>query len=118
MKTVTSVAAQGELLIMRIAASEVPDNVEPVKPENGRLVVGHSETGHHHAIDLAEYPEVQLMQVPEDALDGYIRVGMPFANLVHLRDYDTHESLKLPEGDYRIRRQREHSIEGWRPVVD
>ena len=116
MKLINHIGAQGELLLIRV--DSIPTGTKSVKPECGRLVVGHSETGHHHAIDLREYPEVNLFDVPTDALDGYIEVGMPFADLVHMRDYDTHETLRLPEGKYQIRRQREHTIEGWRPVLD
>ena len=113
MKIVGQIAAQGELLVIRV--EEIPDGVAQVEPANGRLVVGHSETGHHHAIEAT--PDVQLFEVPGDPLEGFLKVGA-FANLVHMRDYDTHETLRLPHGNYKIRRQREHSIDGWQPVLD
>jgi len=114
MRTINKIAAQGELMVLRV--DEIPDGVEAAKAEDGKLVVGHSETGHNHAIEAV--PQVQLFNVPENELERYIKVGMPFADLVHLRGYDAHETLRLPEGNYRIRRQREHSIEGWVPVLD
>jgi hypothetical protein len=48
MKTFKLSAAQGEVNIRRIAS--VPESASTllVKPENGLLIVGHSESGHHH----------------------------------------------------------------------
>jgi hypothetical protein len=38
--------------------------------------------------------------------------------LKHLRSFDTHESLSIPEGLYRINRQREYTPEGYRRAAD
>jgi ribosome modulation factor len=117
MITVESIAAQGELLLSRV--DEVPEGADRLESQDGRwLVLGHSETGHHHAIDVQQFPEVQLFELSDDQLNAYLKVGQPFADLVHLRGYDAHETLRLPKGTYQIRRQREHWIDGWRQVQD
>ena len=48
MKSIQDRGAQGDVFFRRIAA--VPAGSTVVKPENGSLIVTHSETGHHHAV--------------------------------------------------------------------
>jgi hypothetical protein len=38
--------------------------------------------------------------------------------LRHLRQQDTHETLKIAPGIYEVRRQREYTPEGWRRAAD
>jgi hypothetical protein len=117
MKTFKDQAAQGDLYIRRIEA--IPANAKPVKAEAGRFIVAHSETGHHHVI--AERPGVQVLTT-DDPLVSYLRVIAATeeteALLEHLRDFDTHETIAIPPGDYELRRQREYTPEGWRRVED
>lgn len=116
MKHAQNIVAQGELLLVRV--DSLPESATPVPPVNGQLIVGHSETGHHHSINTESFPGVELFEIPGDVLDGYIKVGRPFADLVHLRDFDQHETLRLPEGTWHIRRQREYAPDGWQAVCD
>jgi hypothetical protein len=117
MKTFTNQAAQGDLLIRRI--DKLPHNVKAIKAEAGQYIVAHSETGHHHVI--AECPGVELYG-SDDPLVSYLRVidatEQTEALLEHLRSWDTHESIKIGAGTYELRRQREHTLEGWRRVED
>lgn len=117
MKTFTNCAAQGDLLIRRI--DSIPPNAEKVKPDKGLFVVAHSETGHNHVI--AERPNVSLFTTG-DPMVSYLQVVQAeeaVENILeHMRSFDTHEPIKIPPGNYEIRRQREHTPEGWRRVED
>jgi hypothetical protein len=117
MKTFTKCAAQGDLLIRRIDA--IPSNAVPAASEKGQFVVAHSETGHNHVI--AERPNVKLFTTG-DPMISYLQVieaaDATEALLEHLRSFDTHETIKIAPGNYEIRRQREHTPEGWRRVED
>ncbi len=110
---VRGVCAQGDILIVRVAA--VPAGVPEVLPEGGRHVVAHSETGHHHTV---EANGVVRYAGPADPFTCYLQVSGPFADLVHNRPFDTHETLRLEQGTWEVRRQREHTPEGHRMVVD
>lgn len=117
MKTFENQSAQGDLLLRRV--SKLPDGVKPLKSENGVFIVAHSETGHHHVI--AERQGVQVF-TSDDPLVSYLQVidatEKTEAILEHLRNFDTHESIKIPAGIFELRRQREYTPEGWRKVTD
>jgi hypothetical protein len=49
MKTFKTTCAQGDIYIRKIDA--LPINAVHVAPENGKCIVTHSETGHHHVMD-------------------------------------------------------------------
>lgn len=117
MKTFQNQAAQGDLLIRRI--DKLPEGVKPMAAEQGAFIVAHSETGHHHII--AERPGVAVYAT-EDPLVSYLEVieatDQAEALLEHLRGHDTHETIAIGAGVYELRRQREHTPEGWRRVAD
>lgn len=117
MKTFQNQAAQGDLLIRRI--SGIPQGATQLAAQAGKFVVAHSETGHNHVI--AERPNV-LMFTTGDPMVSYLQVieatDATETLLEHLRGYDTHETIKIPPGNYEIRRQREYTPEGWRRVED
>lgn len=102
--------AQGDLNIF--AVDEIPDGLNEAKPENGQHVLAHSETGHHHVIDGNT-----ARVFNEDDFVSYLDVERP-SNVVHMRSFDTHETIQLPEGKYRITRQREYTPEGFRRAAD
>ena len=112
MKTFKNHCAQGDVFISRITA--LPDGTERVEPENGVVVVTHSETGHHHVMD-AEH--VTMRRLPDSIMDCLLVVDEP-TELRHLRNFDTHESILFDKGTYRVRRQREYTPEGFRRVED
>jgi hypothetical protein len=117
MKTFKNLAAQGDLLIRRI--EKLPEGLKPLAVENGNFIVAHSETGHHHVI--AERPSVKVF-VTDDPMVSYLEVieatDATETLLEHLRNFDTHETLKISAGIYELRRQREHTPEGWQRVQD
>jgi len=117
MRKIDKYGAQGDILIIRCA--DIPDGARPVPRDAGKLIVTHSETGHHHVI---ERPRVDMYQ-GDDPLVAWLDVhgdaDLPqLAELVHCRPHDTHETIGLAPGKYEVRRQREHTPEGWRQVMD
>ncbi len=117
MKTFKNQAAQGDLLIRRIAS--LPDAAVALQSDKGLYIVAHSETGHHHAI--AERPNVKLYTTG-DPMVSYLEVieatDAAECLLEHFRQHDTHETIAIPPGVFEIRRQREYVPEGWRRVED
>lgn len=108
-------AAQGDLVFRRVKV--VPKDFKPV-PEKGRVIVGHSETGHHHAIDG---DGVVRFENPSNPLICYLHLEtVERADVVHHRPFDAHASLRLMGlgSIFEVRRQREYVPEGWRKVQD
>jgi len=109
MKTVDAQAAQGDLLLRRLPALPAVQMKE-VPREDGKCILAHSETGHHHAVAEPQVRWMQPLTVSGDFADTtrYLEVIADHADVVHHRDHDTHETLRLPKGIYEVRRQREH----------
>lgn len=94
------VAAQGELTITKI--DKAPKNTgHPVDAVDGKLIVGHSETGHHHLVDA---DCATLTRV--DPFTAFLAVRKA-TRLVHQREYDTHPAIELQPGIYLFRTGRE-----------
>jgi hypothetical protein len=110
MKTFASIAAQGEITIRRIGNlsknCKLPSNCVAMKPQDGCYIVGHSETGHHHVIDTKGATIGVMDHAPEGMRVLYAILEQPF-ELKHLRQHDTHETLKGEPGVYEIRIGRE-----------
>lgn len=115
MKQIKKSGAQGDLLIRKVAKKSIPKDAKRVELDGGKVVVAHSETGHHHYLD----PEgVTMLRVPDDPLIAYLTIAGDYADVVHARPHDTHETIRLPRGTYELRRQREHTPQGFRRVED
>lgn len=112
MKTVelkNEVVFQGDIMVQRVEA--VPAEAADAKTD----VVAHSETGHHHVATKAR------VYAAPDGMTLYMQAIGAEIDLVHKRPYDTHETIRLltkPGDVFRVRRQREHTPEGWRRVED
>lgn len=104
--------AQGDLNIF--ACDEIPAGLAESVAVDGHHVLAHSETGHHHVV---EGNTVRVFMDPENEFESYLDVDEP-SNIVHLRDFDTHETIRLLPGKYRITRQREYTPEGFRLAAD
>jgi len=118
MKTFNRAAAQGEVRAFRL--DEMPTDVamERLPLENGQLILGHSETGHHHVMDPTKVEAYRVTEgVPEGMTVLNIIVKEP-TSLDHLRAYNTHESVMFEAGTYRITTDREYTPEGYRRVAD
>jgi hypothetical protein len=111
---IKDIGAQGDVLFIKV--DKLPEGV--TKEED--LIVAHSETGHNH---VAEGSAVRFSS--SDPFIGYLATTED-VEVKHLRGWDTHETMKLLYDDgseqgetiWEIRRQREHTPEGWRMVMD
>jgi len=111
-KTFKNQAAQGDCLITRV--DKLPEGVKEIDPqEDGRLIVAHSETGHHHYINKSE----ARFYGTDDPMVCYLTVDSS-ATMIHDRSFDTHVPLNIPSGTWKMNRQREHTPDGWRQVQD
>lgn len=116
-KTFKNMAAQGDLMIMRMKDGEtLPEGLKKVKPEGGKIIVAHSETGHHHF--FAAQDGVEYFTDPKDNMTCYLQVSREVADLIHDRSFDTHQPISVTKGTYKMRRQREYTPEGYRRVED
>jgi hypothetical protein len=101
---------QGDICIVR--CENLPPGLEEVKDR----VVAHSETGHHHVAERAK-----VYKAP-DGMTLYMQAVGKSIDLVHKRPYDTHETIRVeglkPGDTFKVKRQREHTPEGWRRVED
>ncbi len=105
--------AQGDCVFIPI--KKLPEGV--VAQERGeRLIVAHSETGHHHAIDN---PEARIFEkATRDPMVCYLAIDGEHADLVHHRAHDTHETVRMLGGMWEVHRQEEYTPAGWRQVQD
>jgi len=122
--------AQGEVLIWmkKFAPKAVLDGVAKLKElkdmplENGMMIMGHSESGHHHVLEpvAKDVPISKAAQALIDAAnDTFIDLKIfQECALVHKRDFDTHGAVVLPPGDYIRGIREEQTVEGWKRVAD
>ena len=121
--------AQGEVLIWmkKYAPEDVIAGVARLKLadmplENGQMILGHSETGHHHVLE-AERQGVAISAAAVALIDAAndtfveLRLREPCI-LKHLRSTDTHKAYLLPPGEYIRGIREEQSPEGWLRVAD
>lgn len=108
-------AAQGDLMIIKVES--LPNGYEKAKSVDGRFIVAHSETGHHHVVEAS--PDVQYWIDPKNMFKAYLVVEKALGvALEHCRGFDTHQPIHIDKGIYELRRQREYVPESWRMVQD
>ena len=116
MKTLNNFAAQGDFIIRRI--KEIPANAEPVMADGQHFIVAHSETGHNHVMERTHVTAFKPQDVKDvDLYNLFFSVAQD-TEITHLRNFDTHESIMVPPGNYEVRRQREYTPEGFRRAAD
>lgn len=117
MNIVKTQAAQGDVMFRRV--ERLPDDLRDVTPAQGKAVVAHSETGHHHVASGVSGALARRLE-GQDPLVCYLQCSESIL-IEHLRPYDTHSALTLECGPgvvWEVRRQREWAPEGWRRVED
>ena len=87
--------------------------LQPVQSTEGKklshLVLAEGElTGHAHRISEGQ------AELYEKNGTLYLRVLSPTALLTH----EEHNQIKIPQGNWMVRIQREYEPQGWRPVAD
>ena len=112
MKKIKNQGAQGDVLFRRI--EKIPNDATKQPRTRNGIIVAHSETGHHHVILDAG---VEHFRDTSNELLSYLQVDTS-GDVVHLRPFDTHETMRLGAGAWEVRIQREHAPEGWRRVED
>lgn len=112
MKTFKKIAAQGDAMLKRV--DSLPEGLELSRDTQGKHIVAHSETGHHHTV-LSRNADLLINKANE--FIAYLHVKED-TELTHERSFDTHETLLLTEGYYEIRRQREYTPKGYRRAQD
>ena len=103
---------QGDMYLIPVL--EIAPDATPVKPQNGRYILTHSETGHHHVV--MERPDVRQYDWL-DQFRGFLELSED-ALLEHLRSHDTHETQFVPAGKYLIVRQATYTPVGWERARD
>lgn len=121
MKSFQKIAAQGEITIIRIGDAKPGDHDgKPLALEGGKLIIGHSETGHHHVLERTSGAAVTVLdRAPEGMRILHAILAEP-NKLIHERGHDTHETISLPPGEYefRIAREFDHYAELARQSAD
>ena len=108
MKKFDNIAAQGDMLLIRIDA--LPKDAKPALAENGAFILTHSETGHHHIVmerpiaERGRYPAINVLKsvsrsMPRSADPAYLDV-LARARRVMSTYADMEELIRL--GAYRL----------------
>lgn len=105
--------AQGDVTLAPCEA--IPTGLSEQTPENGLLVLAHSETGHNHAL---AYSEDVTVYDQDDFISYVENRGSNVVELKHFRSFDTHATIGIPPGTYKVTRQREYTPEGFRRAQD
>jgi hypothetical protein len=103
---------QGDVLIVPIDESELPDDVIAApRDRSGRLVLAYGEaTGHAHVVSGEG---LRLLCLPDDLQSMFLHVRSQ-GRVTH----EEHSTIGLPAGYYRVIRQREYVPGSVRPVAD
>jgi hypothetical protein len=123
MKSFVKVAAQGEITIIRVG--DVPKKAvkldgKPLVLEAGKLIIGHSETGHHHVLERPRGATVTVLDKAPEGMRILHAILEEPNKLIHERGHDTHETIDLAAGEYhfRIAREFDHYAELARQSAD
>lgn len=105
---------QGDMYLIPIV--EIPaEATQRVAAEDGKYILTHSETGHHHIV--MERPDVTMFR-GMDIFRDFLLVEGRDAELEHLRESHTHETQVVSPGAWLIQRQLQHTPEGWQRAQD
>lgn len=122
--------AQGEVLIWmkKYAPRSVLEGIAKLKNmkdmplENGMMIMGHSESGHHHVLEPVS-KKINIAKAAQALIDSAndtfvdLKIFQECA-LVHKRDHDQHGAVVLPPGEYIRCLREEQTVEGWVRVAD
>ncbi|WP_375413062.1 hypothetical protein [uncultured Bradyrhizobium sp.] len=124
MQTFKTAAAQGEITIRRVgdvpAKRALPSGYSNMKPEHGKFIIGHSETGHHHVLERTTGVDIAVMDKAPAGMKILRAILETPNSLIHLREHDTHQTIQLLPGEYefRIAREFDHYAELARQSAD
>lgn len=95
---------------------------QEMKLANGKLVLGHSETGHHHVLEAVK-PGVSISKAAQALIDQTndmicdLRLNEQ-CRLVHMREGHKHITHVYPAGEYIRVLREEQRPEGWQKSQD
>lgn len=114
--------AQGDVLLVKV--DSLPASGITAK-SGDRIVLAHSETGHHHEVALDKPGKARHYTVDgadeSVPLQGFLEVTALFVELRHKKEGPhAHGTVRVPEGVYEVRRAREYNpwTKSDRRVVD
>ena len=93
---------QGDVILIPVKTEITGTSLTHLTLAEGEL------TGHRHRIESGE---AELFQVGSVL---YLQVRSETALLVH----EEHQALKIPQGDWSVKIQREYEPQGWHPIQD
>ncbi|MGI0483835.1 hypothetical protein ACN4EK_00285 [Pantanalinema rosaneae CENA516] len=94
----------GDVLISRIASLPIG-----VQPQDGTILAHGELTGHSHRLQQAD-----AVQLWAQGSHLFVEVKAASATLIH----EEHQAIELPQGIYRVWRQREYRPEAYVEVMD
>lgn len=108
----------GENVLVMLA--QCPDltgyDAEPAV--DGRLIIGHSESGHHHTVVADKVAPMEATLYRKRGLEVAVLVLGSRANLEHTIAA-RHKTVSLAAGAYAVSVKRQYTPDGsWAPVVD
>jgi hypothetical protein len=111
--------AQGDIVIERVDDGRMTGTLVERDPDGAVVLARGEATGHRHAFyggNVVMFRDDALARdLPAGLYVGHIRVRDERAELRH----EEHDTITLPKGTYRIRRQREFdSLEATRVLED
>lgn len=92
----------GELILAPVPDSDIPAGAAVTY--DTRVIVGHSETGHHHVLECDQPMAVHRTDT-DSAL--FVRLFAP-GRLVHVKEHDQHATLLADPVTYRVYQKREY----------
>lgn len=98
-------------------------NMKQVALDGSHLILGHSESGHHHVLEAVD-KDIPLSQAASALIDATNATIVEFklmqsCVLVHQKHGpDTHKTYVLPPGEYIKGTREEQTISGWQSVRD
>ena len=100
--------SQGELTFVKLPDdADMSGKAFADTATDGRWIIGHSETGHHHVMDRAPVQIVERDNAPIGVRILRLIVAEPVA-CEHLRSFDTHAPVNLSPGKWEVRTAREY----------
>ena len=113
MKTLkTGCCYQGDIKLELVDA--LPGDATEKPASDTRIVVAHSETGHHHWVSRRE----AAMYATKDPFVCYLKMEGEHLDLIHDRQVNAHETIRIVGKFCKVTRQREYTPDGWRVVQD
>jgi len=109
--------SQGEVDFQLI--DELPEGLTRVPSEAGLLILGHSETGHHHVVK--ESSNVELYSANDNKGTLFLVTKNNEVELEHMRDNHTHKSWLFPANKvvrFNTTREASDNELGWVRALD